>query len=89
LILELISSIRGERKAMGRYGSDDFGQVPSWAIAEMMRRAEARRRAEAERSREAAERQAGASLRWRRRRERFSTFLGSLRPSRSAGPAEA
>jgi hypothetical protein len=74
---------------MGRYGSEDFGLIPSWAIAETLRRADARRRAEDERARTEEERRTAVALRRRQRRERVLTFLGSLRPSRSAGPAEA
>jgi len=74
---------------MGRYGSEDFGLIPSWAIAETLRRVEARRRAENEQARAEEERRTAVAQRRRQRRERVSTFLGALRPSRPAGPAEA
>jgi hypothetical protein len=73
---------------MSRFGSDDFGMIPSWAIAEAMRRTAERRRAEAAAEREREERRHAAALRRRQRRDRVAAFFGALRPG-ADGPAEA
>lgn len=73
---------------MSRFGSDDFGMIPSWAIAEAMRRTADRRRSEAATRREEEERRQTVALRRRQRRERIAAFFGALRPGAS-GHAEA
>lgn len=68
---------------------DELGMIPSWAIAEAMRRSDERRRSCAAKTMAADERRQTAALRWRKRWERVASAFVSLRPTSPNDPAEA